>query len=114
MFEDGHPNAQQAFEHLHEVNGDLNLKKKYLLGPYSFERKETFPPLQTADILAWSSYGSVLDQRTKTVGLLPTKRRPLAAYGIPTRWEHCEEQYLRALVRNATKLKQRVSQDKGK
>jgi Protein of unknown function (DUF3800) len=105
MFEDGHSNAKQAFEHLNKVNSDRFLKEKYLLGPYSFERKESFLPLQAADLLAWSSYGSELNQQTKTVNLPGIKRGPLDAFGIPTQWMHCEKQYLKALVREASRPK---------
>jgi len=112
MFEDGHRNAPQAKEHFHEVNQDLGLKNKYLLGPYSFERKEVFPPLQSADVLAWTSYGGKLDYKNKTVSMLAKKRGPLQAFGIPTEWKHCEGDFIKALVRKAMRLKQGVRQDK--
>ena len=110
MFEDGHRNASQAREHLHEVNKDLRLKEKYLLGPYAFERKEGFPPLQSADVLAWTSYGGEMDYKNKIVSMMATKRGPLHAFGIPTEWKHCQESYIKELVSRASQSKRRIRQ----
>lgn len=111
MFEDG-VHTKQAYQHLHEVNQDLALKKKYLLGPYAFERKESFPALQAADVLAWTSYGGELDRSNKTVLLDAKKRGPLHAFGIETEWKHCEPHYLTAMVKEATHARQRARRDK--